>query len=90
MQPEYKLELVCPAGSLPALKAAVDNGADRFVCAGPVLSHYEFEVMGPPRRISDEEWQDIHGGRFPDDVPPSDIEGLAPPVWTKSYLVPAQ
>ncbi len=28
MQPEYKLELVCPAGSLPALKAAVDNGAD--------------------------------------------------------------
>jgi putative protease len=22
------LELVCPAGSLPALKAAVDNGAD--------------------------------------------------------------
>jgi len=28
MQPEYKLELVCPAGSLPALKVAVDNGAD--------------------------------------------------------------
>jgi putative protease len=27
-QPEYKLELVCPAGSLPALKVAVDNGAD--------------------------------------------------------------
>ena len=22
------MELVCPAGSLPALKAAVDNGAD--------------------------------------------------------------
>jgi collagenase-like PrtC family protease len=22
------LELLCPAGSLPALKAAVDNGAD--------------------------------------------------------------
>jgi len=28
MPPEYKLELVCPAGSLPALKVAVDNGAD--------------------------------------------------------------
>ena len=28
MLPEYKLELVCPAGSLPALKVAVDNGAD--------------------------------------------------------------
>ncbi|OGS97110.1 MAG: protease [Gallionellales bacterium RBG_16_56_9] len=27
MQPD-KLELVCPAGSLPALKTAVDNGAD--------------------------------------------------------------
>jgi collagenase-like PrtC family protease len=27
-QPTTKLELVCPAGSLPALKAAVDNGAD--------------------------------------------------------------
>ena len=29
MQPESKkFELVCPAGSLPALKTAVDNGAD--------------------------------------------------------------
>ncbi len=28
MPHEYKLELVCPAGSLPALKTAVDNGAD--------------------------------------------------------------
>ena len=27
MQPD-KIELVCPAGSLPALKIAVDNGAD--------------------------------------------------------------
>lgn len=28
MRPESKLDLVSPAGSLPALKAAVDNGAD--------------------------------------------------------------
>lgn len=28
MSPEAKLDLVCPAGSLTALKAAVDNGAD--------------------------------------------------------------
>jgi len=28
MTSENRLELVCPAGSLPALKAAVDNGAD--------------------------------------------------------------
>jgi O2-independent ubiquinone biosynthesis protein UbiU len=27
-QPNARMELVCPAGSLPALKAAVDNGAD--------------------------------------------------------------
>src|SRR3989304_4322795 len=28
MSPKGKMELVCPAGSMPALKAAVDNGAD--------------------------------------------------------------
>jgi collagenase-like PrtC family protease len=28
MAPSKKMELVCPAGSMPALKAAVDNGAD--------------------------------------------------------------
>lgn len=28
MRPERTLELICPAGSLPALKAAVDHGAD--------------------------------------------------------------
>jgi len=28
MSPKPLLELICPAGSLPALKAAVDNGAD--------------------------------------------------------------
>ncbi|MDO9190556.1 MAG: U32 family peptidase, partial [Sulfurimicrobium sp.] len=34
MQPETrKFELVCPAGSLPALKTAVDNGAD-FIYMG--------------------------------------------------------
>lgn len=28
MQPEKQMELVCPAGTLPALKAAIDHGAD--------------------------------------------------------------
>ena len=28
LPPPPLLELICPAGSLPALKAAVDNGAD--------------------------------------------------------------
>ena len=43
-------------GRVNLLMLAVDNGTDRFICAGPVLSHYEFEVIGDPRRISDEEW----------------------------------
>ena len=29
-------------------------------------------------------------GRFPTDVSASRIEGLSPPVWTRSYLVQAQ
>ena len=56
------------------------------VCAGPVLSHYEFEVTGAPRRISDSEWQTtVLDGRNP---PESGIEGVSPPRWTESYLVP--
>ena len=84
-------------GRVNLLMLAVDNGTDRFVCAGPVLSHYEFEVIGDPRRISDEEWRGpgswggygILQNNFPADVPASRIEGLAPPEWTRSYLVPA-
>ena len=69
---------------------AVDNGLDRFVCAGPVLSHYELEIIGDPRRLNDEEWQLILRSSFPPDIPADGIEGLAPPVWTQSYLVPTQ
>jgi hypothetical protein len=77
-------------GRANLLMIAVDNGADRFICAGPVLSHYEFEVTGAPRRISDEEWRGIllGDGYGPDDVLKSRFEGLAPPVWTRSYLAP--
>jgi hypothetical protein len=80
-------------GRVNLLMLAVDSGADRFICAGPVLSHYEFEVIGDPRRISDEEWAG-HGYRgivkhvFPPGLPATRFEGLAPPVWTQSYLVP--
>jgi hypothetical protein len=75
-------------GRVNLLMMAVDDGTDRFVCAGPVLSHYEFEVIGAPRRLSDLEWQPILNGSFPPDVPASRIEGLVPSVWTQSYLVP--
>jgi hypothetical protein len=75
-------------GSVNMLMIAVDNGPDRFVCAGPVLSHYELEVIGNPRRLSDEEWRGVLQNNFPIDVPAGRIEGLATPVWTQSYLVP--
>ena len=79
-------------GSVNLLMMAVDNGGDRFICAGPVLSHYEFEITGSPRRLSDQEWQQILGDRytapvFPKDAPARRFEGLKPPLWTKSYLV---
>jgi len=75
-------------GNVNLLLIAVDNGADHFICAGPVLSHYEIEVIGGPRRLPDNEWEDILIGTFPADVDPSQVEGLAPPVWTTGYLVP--
>jgi hypothetical protein len=88
-------------GRVNLLFLAVDNGPDRFLCAGPVLSHYEFEVTGPPRRISDSEWKYGNNGPFvpdpwwavldggsPPDLPRSRIEGVTPPVWTRAYLVP--
>jgi hypothetical protein len=75
-------------GRVNLLMLAVDSGADRFVCAGPVLSHYEFEVTGDPRRLSDEEWRGVVWGGFPDGLDPKRIEGLKPPPWTWSYLAP--
>jgi hypothetical protein len=71
------------------------DAADRLVAdvhtdvPCPVLSHYEFEVLGPPRRLDDTEWSDILNRAFPMDVPPARIEGLAPPPWTAGFLVPA-
>jgi len=65
-------------GDVDLLMIAVDSGQDKMVYAGPVLSHYEFEVPGVSRK-SDSEWQ-------------NDMEksSLPPrPDWTKSYLVPS-
>ena len=64
-------------GYVNFLLIAVQNGVDRFLCAGPVLSHYEFEVIGPPRRLSDEEWQKVLQGQALPDAPT--IEGFTPP-----------
>jgi hypothetical protein len=76
-------------GHVNILLLAVNNGEDRFLCAGPVMSHYEFEVMDDPRRLSDGEWGGILDVTYPSDVPTSRLEGLAPPVWTRGYLVPS-
>jgi hypothetical protein len=65
-------------GHVHLLMIAVDNGPDRMVYAGPVLSHYEFEMPGTTR-MSDADWKaNLRAGQ----KPPS-------PDWTKSYLVPA-
>jgi len=64
-------------GNVHLLVVAVDNGADRMVYAGPVLSHYEFEMPVDVRK-TDTEWKkDIQNGK----APPH-------PEWTKSFLVP--
>jgi hypothetical protein len=64
-------------GNVDLLMIAVDNGEDKMVYVGPVLSHYEFEMPGVSRK-SDSEWlNDIKIGK----VPPR-------PNWTNSYLVP--
>jgi len=63
-------------GNVDLLMLAVDNGEDKMVYAGPVLSHYEFEMPGVSRK-SDSEWQqDILKGNLP-----------PRPDWTNSYLV---
>ncbi len=65
-------------GNVQMLFIAVDNGpGDLAVYAGPVLSHYEFE-MGPTTRLTDAEWKT----RVTNNTIP------AAPEWTQSYLVP--
>jgi hypothetical protein len=63
-------------GNVDLLMIAVDNGSDKMVYAGPVLSHYEFEMPEMARK-SDSEWQqDVESNSLP-----------PRPDWTKSYLI---
>lgn len=65
-------------GNVHLLMIAVDNGPDRMVYAGPVFSHYEFEVPGV-NRLSDEEWKTkVTSGTKP-----------VSPEWTRSFLAPS-
>jgi hypothetical protein len=63
-------------GNVDLLMLAVDNGEDKMVYAGPVLSHYEFEMPGVSRKSDDEWQQDVEAGNLP-----------PRPDWTNSYLV---
>lgn len=66
-------------GNIEFLLLAVDNGKDRMVYAGPVLSHYEFELPGVVRR-NDSEWREaLQSGNAP-----------ARPAWTSTYHVPGE
>jgi hypothetical protein len=64
-------------GNIDLLVIAIDNGKDRMVYAGPLLSHYEFETPLGTRK-TDSEWQrDLNAYRQP-----------PRPAWTHGYLVP--
>src|SRR4051812_30692624 len=66
-------------GNVDLLVMAVDSGQDHMVYAGPVLSHYEFEVPEVARK-SDAEWrEDVRAGKLP-----------PRPEWTRGYLVPGR
>ena len=66
-------------GNVDLILIAIDNGKDRMVYAGPVLSHYEFEMTGIARK-SDSEWRaDLAAGRRP-----------PRPEWTQQHLVPGK
>ena len=85
-------------GNVHLLFLAVDHGGERVMYAGPVHSHYEYEVVGPPQRLSDADWR---AGRWqeagfhdwtpwrPEDGGPYSWQHIPPhPEWTRSYLVP--
>jgi hypothetical protein len=64
-------------GNVDLMLVAIDSGKDRVVYAGPVFSHYEFEMPGVTRK-ADSEWRkDLKEGRQP-----------PRPPWTEGYLAP--
>jgi len=66
-------------GNVNMLVLAVENGADRMVYAGPVLSHYEFRLPGLAR-LADSEWKaSLQEGKLP-----------LRPAWQQGYLVPKE
>lgn len=66
-------------GNVWMLIAAINNGPDRMIYAGPVLSHYEFEEP-TDKRLTDDEWKSMIRN---DQLPPV-------PRWVEPYLVPGK
>lgn len=60
-------------GRVNLMQIAIDNGPDRAIYAGPLLSHYEFE-MPAGTHLTDEQWAAMPR-------PPA-------PPWTRGYLLP--
>lgn len=85
-------------GNVNLLLIAVNNGPDRCVYAGPVMSHFEFPVVGSPQRLSDTDWQIrlAKAGLADPSIPEmrpyasnNDWSGVPPsPEWTAPFLVP--
>lgn len=67
------------AGNIDLLLLAVDSGPDRMMYAGPVLSHYEFELSGVARQSDAEFCKQLQAGKSPQR-----------PDWTSDYLVPGK
>ena len=65
-------------GNIALLMVAVNWGpGDAAVYAGPVMTHYEFE-LGPTTRQTDSQWKtELRAGTYPPQPP-----------WTQGYLVP--
>ena len=86
-------------GNVNLLLIAVNNGPDRCIYAGPVLSHFEFPIVGSPQRLSDTDWQIrlAKAGLADPSIPEmsqyrrstNDWSGVPhPPEWTAGFLVP--
>ena len=75
-------------GPVGLMLIAVDSGSDRMVYAGPVLSHYEFEILGEPFRLTDEEWQRMLSPWVMQPTENRIVEGLAPPAWAQDFWIP--
>jgi hypothetical protein len=76
-------------GNVDLLMLTVQTPTGPAVFAGPVLSYFEFELVGAPERLSDEEWkQEWSAASQWWDRDARDWHGLPNhPEWTHSYLV---